>query len=118
MRPAACCLGLLAAWLALLGWGLLAAAAGWGSLATKAATAAAAAHTRLPRPVHLFPSPGPRAGGCVKYTDKWAERAAALGAKEEWGDKWEENFKDGRGTKQVRLLWGWFGGEGGERRGR
>lgn len=23
------------------------------------------------------------------------------GAKEEWGDKWEENFKDGRGTKQA-----------------
>ncbi len=42
------------------------------------------------------------AGGCVKWTDKWAERLYPDGAKEEWGDKWEENFKDGRGTKQVR----------------
>ena len=41
------------------------------------------------------------AGGCVKYTDKWAEREHFGGAREQWGDKWEENFKDGRGNKQV-----------------
>ena len=48
------------------------------------------------------PAPLPPAGGCVKYTDKWAEREVEGGAREQWGDKWEENFKDGRGTKQVR----------------
>ena len=42
------------------------------------------------------------AGGCVKYTDKWAERLGADGGpSEQWGDKWEERFKDGRGSKTV-----------------
>ena len=37
----------------------------------------------------------------MKYTDKWAERQGEAGTREQWGDKWEERFKDGRGTKQV-----------------
>ena len=44
-------------------------------------------------------------GGCVKYTDRWAERPpggydAGPGALDKWGEKWEEIFKDGRGTKR------------------
>ena len=42
------------------------------------------------------------AGGCLKYTDKWAERDVGLGGKDEWGDKWEETFKNGSGNKKVR----------------
>ncbi|KAL4855525.1 hypothetical protein ACK3TF_003862 [Chlorella vulgaris] len=40
------------------------------------------------------------AGACLKYTDKWAEREHFGGAREQWGDKWEENFAGGRGTKK------------------
>lgn len=39
------------------------------------------------------------AGGCVKYTNKWAEAEEAEGGRREWGDKWEERFKDGKGAK-------------------
>ena len=40
-------------------------------------------------------------GGCIKYTDRWAERPGAYGAPglDKWGDKWEERFKDGKGSK-------------------
>ena len=37
---------------------------------------------------------------CVKYTDKWAERDVGYGSFDKWGDKWEENFKDGTGFKK------------------
>ena len=36
----------------------------------------------------------------MKYTDKWAERDVGYGALDKWGDKWEENFKDGTGYKK------------------
>lgn len=36
----------------------------------------------------------------MKYTDKWAEREVGFGALDKWGDKWEENFKDGTGFKK------------------
>jgi hypothetical protein len=45
-------------------------------------------------------------GGCVKYTDKWAERehvsygTGEIVAREQWGDKWEERFSDGKGSKK------------------
>lgn len=45
-------------------------------------------------------------GGCVKWTDRWAERPAedsssvSGAALNKWGDKWEERFKDGKGSKQ------------------
>lgn len=48
----------------------------------------------------LFPI---HAGGCVKYTNKWAEEVVEGGKKREWGDKWEERFKDGKGGKKVSL---------------
>lgn len=52
-----------------------------------------------------------RPGACLKYTDKWAEREHFGGAREQWGDKWEENFADGRGTKKVGCcVAGWLAG--------
>mmetsp|Transcript_682 Transcript_682/g.1680 ORF Transcript_682/g.1680 Transcript_682/m.1680 type:complete len:543 (+) Transcript_682:164-1792(+) len=39
-------------------------------------------------------------GWCKKYTDKWAERELLGGAREQWGDKWEEEFGDGSGGKR------------------
>eukprot|EP00798_Chlamydomonas_sp_ICE-L_P022769 gene22770-29937_t len=42
-------------------------------------------------------------GGCRKYTDKWAERKLTDGALEQWGDKWEETFGDGKGTKHGEV---------------
>lgn len=41
----------------------------------------------------------PFSGGCVKWTDRWAERPSPYGGYEKWGDKWEERFGDGKGTK-------------------
>ena len=32
---------------------------------------------------------------------QWAERLLEGGGNEQWGDKWEERFKDGSGGKQV-----------------
>ena len=32
---------------------------------------------------------------------QWAERLLEGGGNEQWGDKWEERFKDGKGGKQV-----------------
>lgn len=58
-----------------------------------------------PLRLHGAPPAHPPAGGCVKWTDKWAEREVLGGAREQWGDKWEENFAGGRGTKTV----GWPG---------
>ena len=37
--------------------------------------------------------------GCVKWTDKWAERDAPGGGKDRWGDKWDERFAGGVGGK-------------------
>ncbi len=51
-------------------------------------------------------------GGCVKYTDKWAERLVEGRAPEQWGDKWLETFKDGKGAKHGEV---WSAGSGGER---
>ena len=55
------------------------------------------------------------AGGCLKYTDKWAERDVGLGGKDEWGDKWEETFKNGSGNKKVGMGRGWAAGQWGGR---
>lgn len=33
---------------------------------------------------------------------QWAERLLEGGGNEQWGDKWEERFKNGAGSKQVR----------------
>ena len=35
---------------------------------------------------------------------QWAERLVEGGGNEQWGDKWEERFKDGKGGKQVLSL--------------
>lgn len=35
-------------------------------------------------------------GACVKWTDKWAERGLPGGGQEQWGDKWREEFGDGK----------------------
>ena len=35
---------------------------------------------------------------------QWAERLREGGGNEQWGDKWEERFKDGKGGKQVLRL--------------
>ena len=35
---------------------------------------------------------------------QWAERLLEGGGNEQWGDKWEERFKDGKGGKQVKSL--------------
>ena len=32
---------------------------------------------------------------------QWAERLLLGGETEQWGDKWEERFKDGSGNKKV-----------------
>ena len=32
---------------------------------------------------------------------QWAERLMEGGGNEQWGDKWEERFKHGAGSKQV-----------------
>ena len=32
---------------------------------------------------------------------QWAERLLQGGETEQWGDKWEERFKEGKGTKKV-----------------
>ena len=39
---------------------------------------------------------------------QWAERLLEGGGNEQWGDKWEERFKDGKGGKQVLFacIWG------------
>jgi len=42
------------------------------------------------------------------YTDsvlalQWAERLLQGGETEQWGDKWEERFKEGKGTKKVSV---------------
>ena len=37
-------------------------------------------------------------GGCML---QWAERLLMEGQTEQWGDKWEERFKDGKGSKKV-----------------
>lgn len=44
-------------------------------------------------------------GGCVKYTDKWAEKLDPTGtyAVDKWGDKWEERFSEGRGSKNGEV---------------
>ena len=52
------------------------------------------------------------AGGCLKYTDKWAERLVYGAAAEQWGDKWTESFKDGKGTKHGEV---WTAGSDGGR---
>ena len=65
---------------------------------------------RPPAPHRLY-CPVLPAGGCLKYTDKWAERDVGLGGKDEWGDKWEETFKNGSGNKKVSVdQRGWVGG--------
>ena len=33
---------------------------------------------------------------------QWAERKLEDGSQEQWGDKWDERFKDGSGNKTVR----------------
>ena len=39
---------------------------------------------------------------------QWAEKVNADGSRDKWGDKWEERFKDGSGSKTVRVgLPGW-----------
>lgn len=35
---------------------------------------------------------------------QWAERLLEGGGNEQWGDKWEERFKDGKGGKQVSCM--------------
>jgi len=54
------------------------------------------------------------AGGCVKWTDRWAERPPGLGALglDKWGEKWEERFKDGQGSKNGET---WSESAGGDR---
>ena len=37
----------------------------------------------------------------IWYALQWAERLLEGGGNEQWGDKWEERFKDGSGGKQV-----------------
>ena len=37
---------------------------------------------------------------------QWAERLLMEGQTEQWGDKWEERFKDGSGTKKVCFVAG------------
>ena len=37
----------------------------------------------------------------IWYVLQWAERLLEGGGNEQWGDKWEERFKDGSGGKQV-----------------
>ena len=37
----------------------------------------------------------------MSYAMQWAERLLEGGGNEQWGDKWEERFKDGSGGKQV-----------------
>ncbi len=32
---------------------------------------------------------------------QWAERLLAEGKTEQWGEKWKEDFKDGKGNKTV-----------------
>jgi hypothetical protein len=39
----------------------------------------------------------------VRLPSQWAERLVAGGASEQWGEKWEERFKDGAGGKTVSL---------------
>lgn len=34
---------------------------------------------------------------------QWAERLLQGGETEQWGDKWEERFKEGKGSKKVFL---------------
>ena len=34
---------------------------------------------------------------------QWAERLLQGGETEQWGDKWEERFKEGKGTKKVSV---------------
>lgn len=48
----------------------------------------------------------------MKYTDKWAERLVYGAAAEQWGDKWTESFKDGKGTKHGEV---WTAGSDGGR---
>jgi hypothetical protein len=44
------------------------------------------------------------AGACVKWTDKWAERLTPDGlGSEQWGDKWHEEFADGKGRKNGEV---------------
>lgn len=38
---------------------------------------------------------------------QWAERLLMEGQTEQWGDKWEERFKDGKGSKKVRIRKTW-----------
>jgi hypothetical protein len=42
-------------------------------------------------------------GGCTKWTDKWAERELPGGRREQWGDKWREEFADGKGEKNGEV---------------
>lgn len=35
---------------------------------------------------------------------QWAERLLQGGETEQWGDKWEERFKEGKGTKKVSFV--------------
>ena len=34
---------------------------------------------------------------------QWAERLLQGGETEQWGDKWEERFKEGKGTKKASV---------------
>ena len=41
---------------------------------------------------------------CIEFGDnlmQWAERRLEGGATEQWGDKWEEDFALGKGSKKV-----------------
>lgn len=48
-------------------------------------------------------------GGCHKWTDKYAERMHLDGAREQWGDKWNETFANGQGSKTGEV-WSVDGG--------
>ena len=41
---------------------------------------------------------------CVcDFALQWAERLLEGGGSEQWGENWEESFKQGTGGKKVRL---------------
>ena len=41
--------------------------------------------------------------GCCCHDLQWAERLLLEGQTEQWGDKWEERFKEGKGSKKVPI---------------
>lgn len=42
-------------------------------------------------------------GACTKWTDKWAEREVGYDRREQWGDKWTEQFGHGKGEKHGEV---------------